>query len=322
MKHEIALMSPIHATGMAELDENYIVHRVWEASDPKAFMASIASNIEVAVTAGLRGMKAWEMDALPRLKLLASFGVGYDGIDVAAARQRGIIVTNTPDVLNECVADTTWTLILSTVRRTAFNDRYVRAGRWLSGPAPLSDKVWGENLGIIGLGRIGRAIARRAQGFGMQVGYHGRTAQHDLAFQYFADPVELARWAKILVVACPGGPETRNIVNEQVLQALGRDSYLINISRGSTVDEAALIRALTDGTIGGAGLDVFVDEPKVPEVLCQLDNVVLQPHVGSGTHATRAAMASMVTANVAAWFAGKPLPSPIPEHGIASPHQV
>ena len=311
MKQVIALISPIHSTGMAELNDKYVVHRVWEAADPKSFMASIADKIEVAVTSGLRGMKAWEMDALPNLKLLASFGVGYDGIDVAAATQRGIIVTNTPNVLDECVADTAWTLILSTVRRTAFNDRYVRAGRWLAGPAPLSDKVWGENLGIIGLGRIGKAIARRGQGFGMQIGYHGRRAQPDTAYQYFATAVDLARWAKILVVACPGGPETANIVDEKVLQALGPDSYLINISRGSTVDEAALIRALQDNLIGGAGLDVFADEPRVPEALFKLDNVVLQPHVGSGTHPTRAAMAKLVTDNVAAWFAGKPLLSPI-----------
>ncbi|WP_151445974.1 2-hydroxyacid dehydrogenase [Lacisediminimonas profundi] len=311
MKPEIALISPIHATGMVELNEQYIVHRVWEAPDPKAFLASIADRIEVAVTSGLRGAKAWEMDALPRLKLLASFGVGYDGIDIAAAKQRGIIVTNTPDVLNECVADTTWTLILSTVRRTVFNDRYVRAGRWLSGPAPLSDKVWGENIGIVGLGRIGRAIARRATGFGMQIGYHGRSEQKDVPYRYFADAAELARWAKILVVACPGGKGTEKIIDERVLQALGSDSYLINISRGSTIDEPALIRALQAGTIAGAGLDVFVDEPRVPEALCQLDNVVLQPHVGSGTHATRAAMAKLVTDNVAAWFAGRPLLSPV-----------
>jgi hydroxypyruvate reductase len=311
MKPEIALISPIHSTGMTELHERYTVHPVYEAPDPKAFMATIADRIEVAVTSGLRGMKAWEMDALPRLKLIASFGVGYDGIEVDAARQRNITVTNTPDVLNECVADTTWTLILSTVRRTAFNDRYVRAGRWLSGPAPLSDKVWGENLGIIGLGRIGRAIARRGTGFGMQIGYHGRRKQDDVGFEYFADAAELARWAKILVVACPGGPETEKIVDERVLDALGSDSYLINISRGSTVDEAALVHALQEGRIAGAGLDVFVNEPRVPESLMQMDNVVLQPHVGSGTHATRAAMAKVVTDNVAAWFAHRPLLTPV-----------
>ena len=311
MKKEIALMCPIHSTGMTELHDKYIVHRVWEAADSKAFMASIAARVEVAVTGGLRGMKAWEMDALPGLKLLASFGVGYDGIDINAARQRGIAVTNTPEVLKECVADTTWTLILSTVRRTAFNDRFVRSGRWLSGPAPLSDKVWGENLGIIGLGRIGRAIARRGTGFGMQIAYHGRQPQPDTGFQYFADPAELARWAKILVVACPGGAATENIVNERVLNALGADSYLINISRGSTVDEAALIRALQEGRIAGAGLDVFSDEPRVPEALMQMDNVVLQPHVGSSTHSTRAAMAKLVTDNVAAWFKGEPLLTPV-----------
>ncbi|MDB5798873.1 MAG: 2-hydroxyacid dehydrogenase [Paucimonas sp.] len=311
MKHEIAVMSPIYTTGMTELNDKYTVHRVWEAPDEKAFLASIADRVDVVVTWGSRGMQAWQMDALPRLKLIASFGVGYDGIDVAAARQRGIAVTNTPDVLNECVADTTWMLILSTVRRTTFNDRYVREGRWLSGAAPLSDKVWGENLGIIGLGRIGRAIARRGTGFGMQIAYHGRSQQTDAPYQYFADPADLARWAKILVVACPGGKETENLVNAGVLQALGSDSYLINISRGSTVDETALVKALQEGTIAGAGLDVFADEPRVPEALFELDNVVLQPHVGSATHATREAMAKLVTDNVAAWFAGKPLLTPV-----------
>ncbi len=311
MKPEIALISPIHATGMAELDDKYTVHRIWQAADPKQAMQDIADRIEVAVTSGLRGMKAWEMDALPKLKLLASFGVGYDGIEVDAAKARGITVTNTPEVLNECVADTTWTLILSTVRRTAFNDRYVRAGRWLSGPAPLSDKVWGENLGIIGLGRIGRAIARRGTGFGMQIGYHSRNQKSDTDFRYFADVVELARWAKILVVACPGGKETEKIVDARVLDALGPDSYLINISRGSTVDETALIAALQEGKIAGAGLDVFVEEPRVPQALMDMDQVVLQPHVGSGTRSTREAMAKMVTDNVAAWFAGRSLLSPI-----------
>lgn len=311
MKPEIALISPIHATGMAELDDKYTVHRIWQAADPKQAMHDIADRIEVAVTSGLRGMKAWEMDALPNLKLLASFGVGYDGIEVDAARARGIVVTNTPEVLNECVADTTWTLILATVRRTAFNDRYVRAGRWLSGPAPLSDKVWGENLGIIGLGRIGRAIARRGLGFGMQIGYHSRSQRSDTDLRYFSEVADLARWAKILVVACPGGKETEKIVNAGVLEALGPDSYLINISRGSTVDEAALIKALQEGKIAGAGLDVFAEEPKVPAALMEMDQVVLQPHVGSGTRATREAMAKMVTDNVAAWFDKRPLLSPI-----------
>ena len=216
-------------------------------------------------------------------------------------------MTNTPDVLTECVADNALALMLATMRRTVFNDKFVRAGNWLKGDAPLAEKVSGSRLGIIGLGRIGKAIAKRAEAFGMKVAYHSRNKQTGVSYDYYDKPMQLARDVKILVVACPGGKETERIVSREVIEALGKDGYLINVSRGSTVDEPALVDALVNGRLAGAGLDVFAAEPKVPEALLKLDNVVLQPHVSSGTHWTRAAMGQLVVDNLAAFFAGKPL---------------
>jgi len=339
MKPEIVLVGPIYAATMRQLESAYTVHRLWQASDPKALLSTLADRVDgsvafpvtegnvtagnatptpvtlppvaVAVTSGGRGMRSDEMQALPGLKLITCFGVGVDSIDLAVAQKRGIAVTNTPDVLTECVADTTWMLILATIRKAVFNDAFVRSGKWLQGSAPLTDKVWGENMGIIGFGRIGKAIARRAEGFGMRIAYHGRAQQKDVAYPYYADVAALADWAKILVVACPGGKQTENIVDARVLEALGKEGYVFNISRGSTIDEQALVKALESGSIAGAGLDVFADEPRVPETLFRLDNVVLQLHVGSGTHHTRNAMGQLVLDNLAAWFAGKPLVTPV-----------
>jgi lactate dehydrogenase-like 2-hydroxyacid dehydrogenase len=245
------------------------------------------------------------------VKIIASSGTGYDGVDVASARQLGIAVTNSPGAASECVADTAWALILATVRRTVFNDTYVRAGGWLKAPVPLTDKVWGERLGVIGLGAIGKAIARRAEGFRMEVAYHGRHRQPEVAYRYYASPVDLARDAKILVVALPGGKGNQGFVDRNVIDALGPHGYLINISRGTNVDEPYLVDALVNKRLAGAGLDVFADEPRIPEALFGLDHVVLQPHAASGTHATRNALGQFVVDNLAAHFAGKPLLSPV-----------
>ena len=312
-KPNVLLMGPLYGQTVAQLDAAYTVHRYWEAADKPALLAQIAGDCEAVATSGGHGIKAEVVKALPKLKIVSSFGVGYDSVDTAACAAAGVKVTNTPDVLTDCVADTTWALILSTVRRTAYFDRFVREGKWLKGNPPLTDKVWGEKIGIIGLGRIGKAIAKRAEGFGMQVSYHGRNKQSDVAYTYYASPVEMARDVKVLVVVTPGGKDTEKIVSAEVIAALGTKGYLINISRGSTVDEEALLQALKDGKIGGAGLDVFVSEPKVPEEFMKLDNVVLQPHVGSGTHHTRAAMGQLVVDNLAAYFAKKPLLTVIPE---------
>jgi hydroxypyruvate reductase len=263
--------------------------------------------VKAAATAGHVGMSVALMKQFPKLKIISCFGVGVDGIDVPAARELGIAVTNTPDVLTECVADNALALMLATMRRTVFNDKFVRAGNWLKGDAPLAAKVSGNRLGLIGLGRIGKAIAQRAEAFGMKVAYHSRNRQPGVAYDYYARPVDLASHVTILVVACPGGRETERIVSREVIDALGNEGYLINVSRGSTVDEPAMVDALVNGRLAGAGLDVFVAEPKVPEALLKLDNVVLQPHVSSGTHWTRAGMGQLVVDNLAAFFAGNPL---------------
>ncbi len=307
MKPDLLLLCPLFPATMAQLDAAYTVHRYWQAADRDAFVAGLADRITAAATAGHEGMSVELMGKFPKLKIVSCFGVGVDGIDVPAARRLGIAVTNTPDVLTECVADNTLALVLATMRRTVFNDRFVRAGNWLKGGAPLGDKVSGSRMGIIGLGRIGKAIAKRAEAFGMTVAYHSRNKQAGVPYDYYEKPAELARDVKILVVACPGGKETERIVSSEVIAALGKDGYLINVSRGSTIDEPALVDALVNGRLAGAGLDVFVAEPKVPEALIKLDNVVLQPHVSSGTHWTRAAMGQLVVDNLAAYFAGRPL---------------
>jgi hydroxypyruvate reductase len=307
MKPDLLLVCPLFPATMAQLDAACTVHRYYEVADKDAFIAGLVDRVQAAATAGHVGMSVALMNQLPKLKIISCFGVGVDGIDVAAARKLGIAVTNTPDVLTECVADNAWALILSTMRRTVFNDKFVRAGNWLKGDAPLAHKVSGNRIGIIGLGRIGKAIARRAEAFGMKIGYHSRRRQPEVAYDYYNNVLDLARVAKILVLACPGGKETERIASREVIEALGRDGYLINVSRGSTVDEPALVDALVGGRLGGAGLDVFAAEPRVPEALLKLDNVVLQPHVSSGTVATRTAMGQLVVDNLAAWFARKPL---------------
>ena len=229
---------------------------------------------------------------------------------MAAATSLGIKVTNTPDVLTEDVADLALALVLSTVRRVAAGDRFVRSGAWLKGPLPLTHSLQRKTLGIVGMGRIGQAIAKRAEAFGLRIEYQGPRAK-PLPYRHHADPVELARASDILVAACPGGDTTRGIVSARVIDALGPDGVFVNIARGSVVDEPALIDALVHGRLAGAGLDVFADEPRAPEALMALDNVVLQPHVGSATHATREAMGQLVIDNVAAWFARTPLPTPV-----------
>jgi lactate dehydrogenase-like 2-hydroxyacid dehydrogenase len=311
MKPEILLMGPLLPQTMAALEAAYTLHRYDLAHDKEALIARLAPRLTAIATRGDYLLNGDLMHRFPRLRLIASSGAGYDAIEIEAARNLGITVTNTPGVVSECVADTAWALILATVRRTAFQDRYVRAGNWLKSPAPLTEKVWGERLGIIGLGGVGKAVARRGEGFRMDVSYHGRHFQEGVAWRYYSDPVRLAQDVKILVIAIPGRKETRGFISREIIDALGPNGYLINVSRGSTVDEPYLVDALVNNRLAGAGLDVFADEPHVPEALCALDNVVLQPHSGSGTHVTRNAMGQMVVDNLAAFFGGKPLLSPV-----------
>ncbi len=249
--------------------------------------------------------------AYPKLEIIACNSVGVDGIDLEAARARGVIVTNTPGVLTDCVADMAFALLLAATRRIAEGDRLVRAGDWPRRELGLGWRVTGKRLGIIGLGRIGRAIARRAAGFEMSVAYHARNRQDDVDYVYHADPASLAAESDVLALSCPGGDVTRHLVDGQVLAALGPDGILINVARGSVVDETALVAALANRSIRAAGLDVYQDEPNVPAELFALDNVVLAPHQASATVETRRAMGELLVENLVRHFAGKPVLTPV-----------
>ena len=292
----------------ARLAQTFDVHRLHEEPDRAAFLAAHGGEFEGLVTSAAVGADAALIGALPKLRVISSFGVGLDKLDLAAAAQRGIAVGTTPDVLNDCVADLAFGLMLDAARGMSAADRYVRSGAWrgagspATAPFPLGRKVSGAKLGIVGLGRIGRTIARRAAGFEMDVRYHSRRPVPEVHHLHEPSLVELARWADYLVLIAAGGPSTRHMVNAEVLDALGPRGFLVNVARGSVVDEAALVRALVDRRIAGAGLDVFEREPDVPGELFALDNVVLLPHIASATEETRQAMADRVCDNLDAFF--------------------
>ena len=311
MKPEILVASPFYQPQLERLEREFTAHRLWEAKDRAALLREHAASIRGLATTGFAGADAALMDALPKLEIISCFGVGVDAIDLAAAAERRIIVTNTPEVLNEDVADLALALMLAVSRRIAAGDRFVREGQWLKGNLPLAAKLSGKRLGILGLGRIGRAIARRAEAFDMPIAYHSRKPVEGVRYRHYPDLVALARESDFLVAIVPGGPATRHIVNEAVMKALGPQGVLVNVARGSVVDEEALVRCLEDGSLGGAGLDVFEAEPKVPEALFAMDNVVLAPHVGSATHETRNAMGRLTVDNLIAHFAGKSVLTPV-----------
>ncbi|HUR90123.1 MAG TPA: 2-hydroxyacid dehydrogenase [Ramlibacter sp.] len=311
MKHEILITGPMYPPTLAELEQTYTAHRYWTAADKDGLLASVADRITAVASSNSGGINGATMAKLPKLKVISHFGVGYDTVDVDAARSRRIAVTNTPDVLTEEVADLTLGLLLATIRRIPQGDRYVREGKWLKGAMALTDSLQGKTVGIIGMGRIGRAIARRVEAFGVKIAYQGPNPKRDLAWPYFADAVALAKDSDVIIAACPGGEATRGLVSRAVIEAIGPKGFLVNISRGSVVDETALIEALQQDRIAGAGLDVFVDEPRVPDAFLTMENVVLQPHVASATHPTRKAMGQLVIDNLAAHFAGKALLTPV-----------
>jgi len=306
MQPEILLTTPIYATAMEQLDKLFTVHRLWQAKDRAALLAELRDRTRAIATFGGFRVDGALMDALPKTEIVSTMSIGVDHIDLAAAKARGIAVTNTPDVLTDDVADIGMALTLAVARRLIVGDRYVRQGKWPSGAFPLATKIGGATMGILGLGRIGLAVAKRAEAFGMKIVYHGPRAK-PVGYRHYASLTEMARDIDYLVVTCPGGAETRNLVNAEVLAALGKKGAVINIARGSVIDEETMVKMLQDGSLGGAGLDVFRDEPRVPEALLALDNVVLQPHVGSATHATRGAMGQLVVDNLTAHFAGRPL---------------
>ena len=290
------------------------LHKLWEAGDEEKALAEIAPRIRGIATGGGHAKVDGDMLArFPKLEIVSSFGVGYDHIDASWAGKHGIVVTNTPDVLNDEVADTTFGLMLSAVRQLPQADRYVRAGNWPKAPFPLTASLRGRTLGILGLGRIGRTIAKRAEAFGMKVVYHGRRPQDDAPYLYFPTLAGMARACDILVAITPGGPETKHLVNAEVLEALGPNGIFINVARGSVCDQDALIAALRDRKILTAGLDVYADEPNVPKELIEMEHVVLLPHVGSGTKHTRDAMGQLVVDNLRSFISGRGPLTPVAE---------
>ena len=311
MKPEIIVVGKIFAPTQEKLDGEFTCHKLYEAPERDAFLKQHAGKVRALATFGASGADAKLMDALPKLEIIANFGVGVDAIDVAAARQRKIIVTNTPDVLNECVSDTAMALVLNTLRRFPASETYLRSGYWAArGAFELSTSLGGKSLGILGLGRIGESIARRALAFGMKIRYHNRNRK-SVPYAYDADVVALARNSDVLLVATPGGAETNKIVNAKVLDALGPEGYLVNIARGSVIDEPVLLKYLKEKKIAGAGLDVFEGEPKINPDWFGLENAVLFPHVGSATVETRTAMGDLQVENLRLHFAGKPVKSPV-----------
>ena len=313
-RQEVLVIGPIMPFVVERLKQHHDVVECDNEADSAAFLAREGSRFR-AVAVGLHGLSAKTIAALPKLEIIASFGVGYDAVDVAAAARAGVVVTHTPGVLTEEVADTALGLMLMTVRELSAAERHLREGRWQSeGNYRLSDgSLTGAVLGIVGLGRIGKAIAKRAEACGMMIHYHGRHRQADIAYPYHETVVDLARAADVVMVVAPGGAQTRHLINADVLAALGPHGYLINIGRGSVVDEAALVAALREGVIRAAGLDVFDDEPNVPSDLIEQPNAVLLPHVGSASRATRQAMGQLVVDNICAWLEGKPPLTPVPE---------
>lgn len=313
----VLVIGRLHARAVGRLEDTFVVSHL-DRADPTPVSARVADQVRAIAAvygAGAGRIDGVFMDALPSLEIIANFGVGYDGVDAEAAAGRGIVVTNTPDVLTDETADTAVGLLLNTVRELARAERWLRDGRWVAdGPYPLTRATLrGRHVGIFGLGRIGRAIAGRLEGFGLPVSYHNRNPVDGVTYTYHPTLVDLARAVDTLIAVVPGDDSTRHAVNAEVLAALGPQGVLINVGRGAAVDEAALIDALSSGTIMAAGLDVFEDEPHVPQALLDLDNATLLPHVGSASVHTREAMADLVVDNLVAWFTqARPL-TPVPE---------
>jgi lactate dehydrogenase-like 2-hydroxyacid dehydrogenase len=301
------IMDGLKATGR--------LHCLWEKADPDTFIRENASKIGAIATGGHIKVDGAYMSQFPNLKIVSNFGVGYDTVDAAWAGQHGIIVSNTPDVLTEEVADTALGLLVMTMRELSQSERYLRDGLWASkGPYPLThNTLRGKTVGILALGRIGKAIATRCEAFGLKIVYHGRSQQKDVTYPYYPTLVGMAKDVDILLSVAPGGASTFHAINAEVLAALGPTGVLINIGRGSVVDEKALIKALQDKVIFSAGLDVFEDEPHVPSELIAMDHVVLLPHVGSASHHTRNLMGQLVVDNILAFQAGKAPVTPVAE---------
>jgi len=312
MRPELLVANPIYPPTLAALEREYTVHKLWLAQDQDAFLAQVSGRVRGVVTVGSVGLTAELIESLPKLEIVGCFGTPHGTVDIAAAKSRGVVVTNTPDSITEAVADLAIGLMIALMRKICETDRFVRAGKWAKGLPPMGTDLRGKTCGIVGLGAIGRGIARRAEALDMTVCYHGRRKKPDVNYTFYPDLTELARQSDCLMVACWLTPETRGLINSRILEALGTDGFLVNIARGPVVDEKALIAALKIGGIAGAALDVYWDEPHVPAALMALENVVLVPHIGSSTREVRDARGEKLIANLRAHFSGKPVPNPLP----------
>jgi len=311
---DILMTAPMMPIVIEALDKAVTLHRLWEQTDKEAFLKEFGPRIRGVATSTLFGrVDASLLDRLPNVEIVSSFGVGYDNVDAAEAARRNIVVTNTPGVLDDEVADLTLGLLLATLRKIPQADRYLREGQWLRASFPLSATLRERKIGIVGLGRIGKAIAKRLSGFDVSIAYHGRTQQDDVAYAYYPTVTGLAEACDVLIVITPGGALTRHLIDADVLKALGPTGVLINVARGTVVDEQALIQALKSGTILSAGLDVYEDEPRVPQELIDLEHVVLLPHIASASVHTRNAMGKLVADNLISWFDGKGPLTPVAE---------
>jgi lactate dehydrogenase-like 2-hydroxyacid dehydrogenase len=312
-KPAILQTGPYPAWDQEPLDAGYAMHRLFEAVDKERFLTACGPSVRAIATRGDLGANRALIDACPALELISVYGVGYDAVDIDAARQRGIRVTNTPDVLTGDVADLGVAMMLCLSRGMIGAERWVRDGSWTSkGLYPLQRRIWGKKAGILGLGRIGHALAERLAGFGMDIAYSAKTAKPQAAqWRFIPDPAELARHSDVLFVTLAATPETRGIVNRRVIAALGAEGMLVNISRASNIDEEALLEALESRTLGSAALDVFEGEPTLNPRFLALDNVLLQPHHASGTVETRKAMGQLLRDNLSAHFESRPLPTPV-----------
>ena len=312
MKPDVLVNGQLVPHVMAALEERYTLHKPYEAPDAQAFLREVGDRIRGIATSNFYAVTQDLIDACPNLEIVSSVGVGTDSHDIEYLRKRGIKVANTPDVLNDDVANLAILLLLAVTRKLVAYDRFVRDRRWVAeGEPPLTRGIAGKQIGIVGMGRIGQAIAAKLSVFGCDIAYFARHERPEVPYPYYADLVELARDSAALIVIVPGGSATERLIDRHVIDALGPAGTLVNVARGSVVDEPELVAALEEGRLGGAGLDVFAEEPKVPEALLAMDNVVLQPHLGSATVETRRAMGDLMLANLAAHFEGRPLPSPL-----------
>jgi len=310
MNPEILVLTRIFPPAVAALEKEYVTHKVWDGPSPEAAIQRSAPKVRALVTSGLFGVKREVMDALPHLEIVLCFGNPRSTVDLAYTKQRGIVVARTPDEIATPVADVAVGLMLNIMRRFGEADRFVRAGRWPQGAFAMGRDLNGKTCGIVGLGKIGCEVATRARAFRMRVCYQGPRRKADVDYDYFADAVSLARESDCLIVTCPSNAETRGLINQNVLDALGAEGFLVNVARGAIIDQAALIASLRDKRIAGAGLDVYWDEPNVPAELTALDNVILTPHIGSSTLEVRQERMRKMLTNLKAHFTGQPVPYP------------